>query len=86
MFIFRDNTIMSLWRWSDDEVIIEIHWCHTWYPLLHQHSQVNWKRYFIQLHKTMSGFIKIAEIQTNKDCKSSGFCHCVAEVFLILAF
>ena len=34
----------------------------------------------------MSGFIKISEIQTNEDCKSSGFCHCVVVVSPILAF
>lgn len=77
---------MSLWRWSVDEVIIKVHWRHTRYPLLHQHGQVNWQRYFIQLHKTMSDFIKIAEIETNEDCKSSGFYHCVVVVSPILAF
>ena len=57
---------MSLWRWRVDEVIVKIHRRHTRYPLLHQHRQVNRYRYFIQLHETMSGFIKIAEIETNE--------------------
>jgi hypothetical protein len=66
LFIFWNNTIVGLWRWILNKVIIKIKWRHAWYPLLHQHRQVNWQSCFTQLHKTMSGFIKIAAIEANE--------------------
>jgi hypothetical protein len=67
MLILWNNATVSLWRWILDKIIVKIQRKHARYPLLHQHRQVNWKRHLAQLHETMSGFIKIAGIQTNED-------------------